>query len=89
MEFEPGIFQFYSERLNPLGQLGPLLFNNYLNDLFFALKDIEVCNFAYGFAYKFALTPFVLYLDLNTTLNKLSENSATALLVYMKLHEPE
>ena len=26
--------------------LGPLLFNIYLNDLFYTLKEIEVCNFA-------------------------------------------
>ena len=45
--------------------LGPLLFNIYLNDLFFALKDIEFCNFADD------TTPFVCDLDLNTTLKKL------------------
>ena len=49
--------------------LGPLLFNVYLNDLFFAPKDIEVCNFADD------RTPFVCDFDLNTTLNKLEENS--------------
>ena len=53
--------------------LWPLLFNTYLNDLFFALKDIEVCKFADN------TTPFVSDLDLNTTLNKLEENSAIAL----------
>ena len=26
--------------------LGPLLFNIYLNDLFFFLKDVGICNFA-------------------------------------------
>ena len=26
--------------------LGPLLFNIYLNDLFFVLQDIDICNFA-------------------------------------------
>ena len=26
--------------------LGPLLFNIYLNDLFFFLKDVSICNFA-------------------------------------------
>ena len=26
--------------------LGPLLFNIYLNDLVYTLKEIEVCNFA-------------------------------------------
>ena len=50
--------------------LGPLLFNIYLNDLFFGLKYIEVCNFTDY------TTPFVCDLDLNTTLNKLLENSA-------------
>ena len=53
--------------------LGPLLFSIYLNDSFFAPNAIEVCNFADD------TTPFVCYLDLNTTLNKLEENSAIAL----------
>ena len=26
--------------------LGPMLFNIYLNDLFFFLKDVGICNFA-------------------------------------------
>ena len=68
----------------PGSVLGPLLFNIYLNDLFFALKDIEVCNFADD------TTPFVCDLDLNTTLKKLEENSAMALTWfetnYMKLN---
>ena len=53
--------------------LGPLLFNIHLNDLFFALKDVEVCNFADD------TTPFVCDLELNTVLNKLEEKSAIAL----------
>ena len=53
--------------------LGPLLFNIYLNDLFFALKYIEVCNFADN------TTPFVCHRDLNTTFIKLEENSSIAL----------
>ena len=52
---------------------GPLLFNIYLNDLFFVLKDIDVCNFAND------TIPFVCNLDLNITLNKLEENLAIAL----------
>ena len=52
--------------------LWSLLFNTYLHDLLFALKDIEVCNFADD------ATPFVCDLNLNTTLNKLEENSAIA-----------
>ena len=53
--------------------LGSLPFNIYLNDLFFAIKDIEVCNFADD------TTPFLCNLDLNITLNKLEETSAIAL----------
>ena len=53
--------------------LGPLLFNIYLNDSFFALKDTKVFNFVDD------ATTFVCDLDLNyTTLNKLEENSAIA-----------
>ena len=64
--------------------LGPLLFNIYLNDLLFALKDVEVCNFADG------TTPFACDLKLNTALTKPEENSAIALTWfetnYMKLN---
>ena len=64
--------------------LRALLFNIYLNDLFFALKGIEVCNFADY------TTPLVCHLDLNTALNKLEENSAIALawfeINYIKLN---
>ena len=60
-------------KLTPQGSvLRSLLLNMYLNDLFFALSDIEVCNFADD------ATPFVCDLDLNTTLNKLEGNSAVA-----------
>ena len=47
--------------------LGPLLFNIYLNDLFFYLKD--VCNFADD------TTPFFCDFDLETVINKLEEYS--------------
>ena len=61
-----------------------LKFNIYLNDLFFALKDIEVCSFVDD------TTPFVCDLDLNTFLNNLEENSAITLTWfernYMKLN---
>ena len=53
--------------------LGPLLFIIYLNNLVFALKDIELCNFVDD------TTLCVCDLDLNTSLNKLKENSAIAL----------
>ena len=61
---------------------GPLLFDIYFNNLSFALKYIEICNFADD------TTPFVCDLDL--TLNKLEENSAIVLTWfetnYMKLN---
>ena len=64
--------------------LGTLLFNIYLDDLFFALEDTDICNFADD------ITPYVFDLDLNTTLNKLGKNSAIALTWfetnYMKLN---
>ena len=74
-------FSFWSELIQGLG---PLLFNIYLNDLLFAIKDVEVCNFADD------TTPFVCDLELNTALNKLEENPAIALtwfeINYMKLN---
>ena len=64
--------------------LGPILFNIYINDLFFLLTEINVCNFADD------TTPFVCDNDLGTVLNKLEQNSALAISWfesnYMKLN---
>ena len=80
-------FSSWTELLQGVPQgsvLGLLLFNIYSSDLFFALKDVEVCNFADD------TTPFVCDLELNTALTKLEENSAIALTWfetnYMKLN---
>ena len=80
-------FSSWSELIQGVPQgsvLGPLLFNIYLNNLVFALKDVEVCTFADD------TTPFFCDLELNTALNKLEENTAIALtwfeINYMKLN---
>ena len=62
-------FSSWSELLKGVPQgsvLGPLLFNIYLNDLFFILT-CEACNFADD------TTPFVSNLNLNVVLEKLEE----------------
>ena len=53
--------------------LGPLLFNIYLNDLFFLLQDIGVCNFADD------TTPYVCGKNLESVLQKLEVNCEKAL----------
>ena len=53
--------------------LGPLLFNIYLNDLFFIFDDVEVCNFADD------TTPYVCAMDLQEVLEKLERCSVKAL----------
>ena len=45
--------------------LGPLLFNIYLNDLFYILKDEDICNFADD------TTPFVCDIDINRLIKNL------------------
>ena len=65
--------------------LGPLLFNIYLNDFFFLLGDIDICNFADD------TTPNVCDMVLKVVLDKL-ENCSELTIVwlksnYMKLNE--
>ena len=49
--------------------LGPVVFNIYLNDLFFTLFSVNVCNFADD------TTPFVCKLNLEVVLTQLEECS--------------
>ena len=65
--------------------LGPLLFNIYLNDLFFQLADTHVCNFADD------TTLNACDIELRNILNELEDNAMTAILWfennYMKLNQ--
>ena len=65
--------------------LGPLLFNIYLNDLFFLLDYIDICNFADD------TTPNVCDMELKVVLDKLENCSERAIAWsksnYMKLNE--
>ena len=65
--------------------LGPLLFNIYLNDLFFQLADTHVCNFADD------TTLNACDMELPNILNELEDNALTAILWfdnnYMKLNQ--
>ena len=49
--------------------LGPVVFNAYVNDLFFTLFSVNVCNFAND------TTPFVCDLTLEVILTQLQESS--------------
>ena len=65
--------------------LGPLLFNVYLNDLFFQLADTHVCNFADD------TTLNACDIELENILSELEDNALTAILWfennYMKLNQ--
>ena len=65
--------------------LGPLLFNIYLNDLFFQLSNTHVCNFADD------TTLNACDIELSNVLHELEDNTLTAILWfennYMKLNQ--
>ena len=52
---------------------GSILFNIYTNDIFFALKGIDICNFADG------ITPYVCDLNLKSVLETSEHNSELAI----------
>ena len=74
----------YFEECPRVQYCGPLLFNIYLNDLFFILKDTNICNFADD------TNPYVSDLCLKTVMEKLEEDSEIAITWfecnYMKLN---
>ena len=53
--------------------LGPILFNIYINDLFFILKETDVCNFADD------TTPYVCNENLQQVMTRLEHDSAIAI----------
>ena len=63
--------------------LGPMLFNIYINDMFFALNEIDICNFADD------TTPYFFDSNLKSVLEKIQHNSELVIdwfeLNYMKL----
>ena len=64
--------------------LGPILFNIYINDIFFALKGVDICNFADD------TSPYVCDSNLKSVLETLEHNSELTIAWfetnYMKLN---
>ena len=64
--------------------LGPILFNIYINDIFYILQDTDICNFADD------TTPFACDLDIKEVLRRLEHDSTLAISWfesnYMKLN---
>ena len=52
--------------------LGPILFNIYLNDLFYLTEKTQVCNFADDSTF------YACYKDLDTLINRLEHDTALA-----------
>ena len=63
---------------------GPILFNIYINDIFFALKGIDICIFADG------ITPYICESNLKSVLETLEHNFELAIawfeMNYMELN---
>ena len=53
--------------------LGPIFFNIYINDIFFALKGVDICNFVDD------TTPYVCNSNLKSVIETLEHNSELAI----------